>query len=894
MAREDVILNFVSQGTRTILRNLGDIRSQSLRASRSVNNLDRALTALGGFLTIRALQQYADTFTLLQNRLRLVTESTSELNLVTEELFGLSQRTYSSFEQTGTLYARLARSVSTLNITQRELLDITEGITQATALSSPTIQAAQAGLVQLAQAVGSDRLQGDELRSILENIPRVGQAIADGLGVPFQELRKLGAEGKLVAQEVLGAIESQLPIIQAEFEKFVPSISFALTQLDNAFLRFIGRTNEATGVTRTLAQGIKFIADNFDTLATAVLTATGILAGGALAGAIGQIITAVRGLGVVLTGVGVVLLANPIGATIAAIAASLGILIGFRNQIRPFANDIITLGDAFSATWSLINDDLATVGFSFDEFFDKVSATFSSIIDANFAFRDSFLLNTKDFFNFVINLGVASFKTLEIIFGTGFDKLIAIGVNWVREFNNTLISGIESTINAIGNALDVDALRIELPRIELDQKGLQASQDLTESINTAIHEAFSADYIGDLGNAVIGSFEDVVTRIKNRAAEIALAREAERLAEQEALNRQLGKVDADGVNKLKETGRSATEVIRDLTQQYEILNTQIDMATDAGVRYAEHQRIINELSNNNQSVTAAQSAEIFVLLNGIRDLNDQMQRQDTILKSANGSQEDYFKNITAIDNLLTRGLITLEQYNKALDENRLAFLNTQTDAASGIERSVLNLENTLRNSAGQMEELFTSAFKSAEDAFVQFTQTGEFSFSQMADAIIADLTRIAFREALANIFFGGSGAGASGGAFYQAFSTFGGYLSSFFGGGGSGVPNATAAQGGSVTGTSPFQSFARGGSFGVDSSTSLANMGGTDNRLIAFRARDGERVTVTPPGGSSSEGTVNQFNFNITTPDADSFGRSQAQLIARAAAIAERTSSRNN
>ena len=136
MAQEDVILNFIVKGGRTVSRNLGDIRTRSQRASRSVSNLDRALTALGGFLTIRTLQQYADTFTLLQNRLRLVTDGTAQLTAVTEELFQVSQRTFTRFEDTGTLYARLARSVTTLNITQRELLEITEAVNQATALSS--------------------------------------------------------------------------------------------------------------------------------------------------------------------------------------------------------------------------------------------------------------------------------------------------------------------------------------------------------------------------------------------------------------------------------------------------------------------------------------------------------------------------------------------------------------------------------------------------------------------------------------------------------------------------------------------------------------------------------------------------------------------------------------
>jgi len=59
---------------------------------------------------------------------------------------------------------------------------------------------------------------------------------------------------------------------------------------------------------------------------------------------------------------------------------------------------------------------------------------------------------------------------------------------------------------------------------------------------------------------------------------------------------------------------------------------------------------------------------------------------------------------------------------------------------------------------------------------------------------------------------------------------------------------------------------------------------GIDNRLVAFRARDGEQVTVTPK--NSGTGGVGPTNivFNVVTRDADSFLRSQSQLQNRALA----------
>lgn len=871
MAREDVILNFISRGARTVVRNLGDIRTQSVRASRSVGNLDRALSALGGFLTIRALQQYADTFTLLQNRLRLVTEGTAELNVVTEELFGISQRTFTRLEDTGTLYARLARSVSELSITQRELLEITESVNQATALSSPTIQAAQAGLVQLAQAIGSDRLQGDELRSILENIPRVGQAIADGLGVPFQQLRKLGEQGQLTAQTVLNALESQIEVVGEEFSSFVPSISFALTQLDNAFLRFIGRTDQAAGASRAISSAITFLADNFDTLATAVLTASAVLAGGAIAGAIGQITVAVRGLAAGFGALTAVLAANPIGATVAIIGVAIAALVGFQNQIRPLSNEIVTLGDVFKAVGSIIQEDFASIGPIFDQFSARVSAMWDEVVDTtSFGLQILIDLSREQANNF-IGFWVGSFRALGLIFERGFDALIDTARTDLTNLGNVVIQGLEDVVNSAADVLDLDSLRVSIPRLEVDRDAANNAEDFANEFNTILEDAFNTDFIGDFANSTSTALEDIITRVKNRAAEIALAREAARQEGLDALGRPLGTGDGEdtggALDSVKAKGKATSDVIKELIRDNGILAEQLSMTTIEAKNFAQAQAIINQQLDAGRTVTEAQAQQIRDLVAEQNEMSRLLNEQQRLLSTVNSAQEQYALSVQAADNLLAQSLITLVQYRDIMRDVNLELLDAGRNAEDGFARGLIRLEDDLTNFAQSAEDLLTGTFGKVEDAFVQFTQTGKLSFSDLANSILADLTRIAFRESIAGIF-GGGGTGG-GGVFDSIFQGIGG----LFGG---------------LTG------FARGGSFDVDSGSSLGNLGGTDNRLIAFRARDGENVTVTPPGQNAGGETVNNFNFNINTPNAESFGRSQGQLMARAQAAASRASARNN
>ena len=60
---------------------------------------------------------------------------------------------------------------------------------------------------QLAQALGSGRLQGDEFRSIAEQVPTILAPIAAELGVTIGELKKFASEGKLTSDVVIRALK---------------------------------------------------------------------------------------------------------------------------------------------------------------------------------------------------------------------------------------------------------------------------------------------------------------------------------------------------------------------------------------------------------------------------------------------------------------------------------------------------------------------------------------------------------------------------------------------------------------------------------------------------------------------------------------------------------------
>lgn len=252
-------------GVETKLKTLA---SSSQKASRDIsagfNLMRNALAAAGAAISVRELTRVVDTYAGLQARLRLVSGTTNELATAQRALFAMSQQNMASLADTTQLYTRLAASIREMGRSQNDALTLTNLIGQSLRISGADATSAAAGIQQFGQALASGVLRGDEFNSVMENSPRLARALADGLNVPISALRKMAEQGELTADRVVNAILSQSDAITREYARMPQTISGALTQIGNAWMRYIGETDQANGTSREFAETLSLIAKNFD------------------------------------------------------------------------------------------------------------------------------------------------------------------------------------------------------------------------------------------------------------------------------------------------------------------------------------------------------------------------------------------------------------------------------------------------------------------------------------------------------------------------------------------------------------------------------------------------------------------------------------------------------
>lgn len=254
------------------------LKAELNSASRTLGAIRTVVTVIGIKEAITGFAELSDSMTNARNRLAVVSKGNEDTAETMFKLKQVSLDTRSDFDLTTRSYARTTQALRALGTTQSQNIQITKTLQQAIAVSGATSEEAHATLIQLTQAMASNRLSADEFRSVAEQLPIVLDMIASATGKPRTELKKLGEDGRITAAVMAYSILKAQAEIQASFDKTMPTISQAWTNLGTQVKFAIDKFNQATGASQDIVRFLQFLASHTDQAAHAFT----ILAGTAL------------------------------------------------------------------------------------------------------------------------------------------------------------------------------------------------------------------------------------------------------------------------------------------------------------------------------------------------------------------------------------------------------------------------------------------------------------------------------------------------------------------------------------------------------------------------------------------------------------------------------------
>ena len=275
LARAD---SSVGQASDRIDRNLSRVDNAFDRAgdrAQHASGLIRsALAAAVGAASIGKIIETADAYGQMSDRIGMATGSVGEYNLVQDRLLETAKRTYRPLAEAQELYIRTSGSLKSMGYNTSQALDVMDSFSFLLVTNSASADKASSAIDAYSKALQTGKVDADGWQAILAAMPTVVDTIAESTGKTTEEIRSLGAQGKLSLDPLTEGFQKSAVANGELADSMGVAVRDAMQNLSNSFTVYIGRLNETTDFTGVLGSGIAALGDNFETLADiAIVTA---------------------------------------------------------------------------------------------------------------------------------------------------------------------------------------------------------------------------------------------------------------------------------------------------------------------------------------------------------------------------------------------------------------------------------------------------------------------------------------------------------------------------------------------------------------------------------------------------------------------------------------------
>lgn len=659
------------------------VSSSSTEVSTSLGGMVKQLIAIAGAgSAVSNIVKMADAYTVLQNKLQNVSTSQAQVNELTERLFDLANKTRTPVEETATAFTRFDRALKYMGKSQEDTLKMTETINKALVVSGTTATEASSALLQLSQAFNAGKLQGDEFRSISENMPIVLDAVAKAMGKPIAQVKQLSSQGAITADVLYRAFEIMGQQVNDTFGKTIPTLSQSMAVLRNNWMRFIGELNKSTGATAALSQLILTISNNLDTIAVSAASA-----GVALLVAFGpKLLAALKSATAATLEFTLALARNPIGLIAVALTALISTITIAGDKINAFGSSFLTLKDYAVGTVETISDAFKGLG-------DTLASYFKPLVDGlgpmfNGAFEtikndlSELADNTKTEINTIVGLFDNAQENIQNLWSalpTILSNLVKTAANMIVKTVETMINGIASAINGLFSLANKASAAVGGDKLFNTDLKVDLAKYLSDI------EPVTQKFGNTAGKDYVGAFFDSV---KNNAQKRGVSRLMDDLVSgggpsnlrgtgPNTAGTTVGKTKKPKKTPLTELQKAQNRILHDLIKTYQGYNLTVQAADSLLAKGAITQEQYNR-------VVLKAKEEYLNTIDPLRQINKNLDDQQKLIRESSSTRSASTQLQQIENQLLSEGVTLTNQQTDAL-RNKIQALEDAKVAQSAMD-----------------------------------------------------------------------------------------------------------------------------------------------------------------------------------------------------------------
>ncbi|MGO3860200.1 MAG: tape measure protein [Neisseriaceae bacterium] len=270
-----------------LLLKTGAFETDTKKAERRWNELTNTVTsqaskmgmAVVGAFTVGSVIKMADEYSQMASRIRNSTESVEEYELVQRRLSETAKLTFRPLVEAQAMYVDLSSALQAAGKSTELTLDFVDSLSFGLVSNAASAQGAESAIKAVNTSLLTGKVSAMSWVSILSAADNTASLLAKTMGITEAEVRKLGASGKLMSEDLFKGLVAGLNENKDASVSMSASWADGWTKMTNSATEFVGKLNETTGATQSAADVMGFLGENAEEVGQIVTILAGIMAG---------------------------------------------------------------------------------------------------------------------------------------------------------------------------------------------------------------------------------------------------------------------------------------------------------------------------------------------------------------------------------------------------------------------------------------------------------------------------------------------------------------------------------------------------------------------------------------------------------------------------------------
>lgn len=256
-----------------IAKSTGNIDAKMSNLGNSISSAFARIAAVGAVATFgKSVLTASENIANLQGSFKALLGDGDRAADMLERVFSIVKNTGVDLKDAGSAVQRLSIGLKELGATNEQISAIAENFIKLGRVSGSSIEDINGALVQFTQGLSSGKLQGDELRSIMERVPAIIQLIAKEMGVSVGEVKKLGSEGKITSDILANSLLRATEDINKNFAELPVTFQQSMNKLNLTYTQFLIKVGETSKLMDMVSLSVAYIDSGLKSVGSSMST----------------------------------------------------------------------------------------------------------------------------------------------------------------------------------------------------------------------------------------------------------------------------------------------------------------------------------------------------------------------------------------------------------------------------------------------------------------------------------------------------------------------------------------------------------------------------------------------------------------------------------------------